>query len=142
MCLLLGTACSGSAGDSWPMFHGEPQLRGVSSSRLAPAYELAWRFETGDAVKSSPVVANGVVCFGSLDTFVYAVSLAAGEKIWSFETAGGVASTPLLHNGRVFVGSGDARLYAFDMKDGKELWHYTCNDRIEGGINRLIHPTG
>ena len=77
-CLLLTAACSGSAGDSWPMFHGEPQLRGVSSSRLAAAYELAWRFETGDAVKSSPVVANGVVCFGSLDTFVYAVSLAAG----------------------------------------------------------------
>jgi eukaryotic-like serine/threonine-protein kinase len=45
--------------DSWPIFRGDQNLTGVSNTIIPDSPKLLWTFETGDNLKSSPVVANG-----------------------------------------------------------------------------------
>lgn len=83
------------------------------------------RFPTGDKVWSTPVVANGVAYFGSLDHKVYAIRVDDGTLQWEFKTDGGVVASPLVIDGRVYVGSFDRNFYAIDAVSGDEVWRFT-----------------
>ncbi|HJV72021.1 PQQ-binding-like beta-propeller repeat protein [Ideonella sp.] len=85
-----------------------------------------------DVYLSSPVVADGLVIFGSGDGHVYAVDAATGTRRWAFETGDVVHASPAVADGRVFVGSWDGRLYALDVASGRELW------RAQTGLDPLM----
>ena len=83
----------------------------------ADSGELRWRYETGDAVFSSPAVVDGVVYVGSSDSYLYAVDADSGELRWRYETGDAVLSSPTVMDGVVYVGSVDGSAYAVD-EDG------------------------
>jgi outer membrane protein assembly factor BamB len=86
-----------------------------------------------DIYLSSPVVADGVVYFGSGDGNVYALDASTGDLRWKFKTGNVVHASPAFSDGVIFVGSWDSYLYAVDAKSGKERW------RFHGGEDPLIH---
>jgi outer membrane protein assembly factor BamB len=120
---------------NWPIYRGNPALEGVAPGSLAKEFELAWRFPTGDAILSSPVVADGIVYIGSSDQSIYAVDVAKGTKQWSFRTEDAVEAPPLVLEGRVYVGSIDGFFYALDAKSGKLVWKFETDAKIVGGAN-------
>ena len=65
-------------------------------------------------MKSSPVVASGVVYIGSYGKHLYAVDAESGEEIWRFETEDRVFSSPAVHEKVVYVGGNDGHLYAIE----------------------------
>src|SRR5439155_1646649 len=83
-----------------------------------------WHGATGDVVRSSPAVANGVVYVGSFDDNLYAFPASCGTgnasctPLWHGATGGAVFSSPAVANGVVYVGSFDHHLYAFDLAAG------------------------
>ena len=83
-----------------------------------------WEFKTEGKVWSEPDEENGVVYFGSLDKWVYAVRLADGAEVWRFETGGAVAASPVIAKNRVLVGSFDSTFYAIDAQTGAEAWRF------------------
>ncbi len=91
---------------------------------------LNWSFETGGPVRSSPVVVNGIVYFGSNDGKLYALNAVNGTKKWSFSTGGEVRSTPAVVNNRVFFGSSDGTVYALNAATGSPLWNVTTGDPV------------
>jgi outer membrane protein assembly factor BamB len=119
---------------NWSQFRGDPQHHGqnrhenVLSTRTRSIAKL-WSFQTGDAVLSSPAVANGVVYVGSYDHNLYALDAATGAKRWSFRTGSVVVSPPAVANGVVYVGSWDGNVYALDAATGAKRWSF----RIGGG---------
>ena len=86
---------------------------------------LAWAYETGGSVTSSPVQgSDGTVYVGSNDNVFYAV-YPSGDPKWSYMTGEHiVASTALDSVGNVYIGSLDNQLYAFDSMGGFR-WSYT-----------------
>jgi len=86
-----------------------------------------------DIYLSSPVVADGMVYFGSGDGNLYALDAATGHLRWKFKTGDVVHASPAFVKGVVFVGSWDSYFYAVDAKTGKEKW------RFHGGEDPLIH---
>jgi eukaryotic-like serine/threonine-protein kinase len=78
-----------------------------------PELRLYWIFASGDAITSSPVVADGVVYIGSRDHNVYALAARTGEELWSYKTGGNIISSPAIVDGIVYIGSDDGSLYAF-----------------------------
>ena len=86
-----------------------------------------------DIFLSSPVVANGVVYFGSGDGNLYALDSATGDLRWKFKTGDVVHASPALADGVVFFGSWDSYFYAVDAATGKEKW------RFHGGEDPTIH---
>ena len=81
-----------------------------------------------DLYLSSPVVADGVVYFGSGDGNCYALDAATGAKKWAFETKGVVHSSPALVDGTLYFGSWDTYLYAVDAATGREKWKFKTGE--------------
>jgi eukaryotic-like serine/threonine-protein kinase len=86
-----------------------------------------------DVYLSSPVVAQGLVYFGSGDTNIYALDAANGELRWKFAAGDVVHASPAYSTGTIFVGSWDSYFYALDAASGKLKW------RFHGGEDGQIH---
>ena len=86
-----------------------------------------------DIYLSSPVVAKGVVYFGSGDNNLYAVDAASGELRWKFPTGDVIHASPAYVDGVVYFGSWDSYFYAVDAATGKEKW------RLHTGEDPAIH---
>ncbi|MGW8396243.1 protein kinase domain-containing protein [Streptomyces lydicus] len=91
-----------------------------------------WRYTTGNAVMSSPTVADGVVYVGSTDGSVYALAAATGKRRWAYATGGQVEGVPAVADGVVYVGSTDGSVYALAAATGKRKWAYATGDKLEG----------
>ena len=86
--------------------------------------DYLWRYETGGPVGSSPAVVDGVVYFGSVDNYLYAVDAATGTLRWQYETGDHVTSSPAVIDGVVYVGSWDGYVYAVDTTSGDLIRRY------------------
>ncbi len=102
------------------------------------AATLRWRFDTGDEVRSTPILAGQTLYVGSYDGNLYALNAVKGTLLWKFATDGGICGTPLPHDGLVLFGSEDHTLYAIDTKERRVRWRYATggpvrsSPRVEG----------
>ena len=118
--------------DWWPTFHHDPTHTGDSTSTAPLSNQLLWNYTTGNSINySSPTVLNGVVYFGSVDHYVYALNAATGAYIWSYKTGGAVDSAPAVANGVVYVGSDDHNVYALNAATGSKIWSYGTGGGVE-----------
>jgi len=76
--------------------------------------ELRWKCQTeGRQMYSSPVVAEGVVCFGDNDGNLYAVDINTGQQKWMFKTGDRMMYvSPAIADGVVYFVCDDGNLYA------------------------------
>ena len=81
-----------------------------------------------DMFQSSPVVAQGIVFFGSGDTNFYALDAATGALRWKFATGDVVHSSPAYDSGTVYFGSWDSYLYALDAATGQKKWQFKTGE--------------
>ncbi len=132
--LLLAAAATVSAES---MFRGDPAHTGAYAG-AAPRelHGVKWKFATGGAVLSSPVIDGGTLYFGSGDGNVYAVDAETGVQRWMVATRGAVDSTPAVDQGQLFVTSFDGCLYALDAATGVRRW------RFETGGERRFEAKG
>jgi outer membrane protein assembly factor BamB len=108
------------------MYRGGPQRTGIYDTKgVAKLSGVKWQFQTGGPVWSSPVVANGVVYFGSDDGHLYAVDAQTGQEKWRFKTEDDVRSSPAIANGVAYVVSYDGNLYAVNIQTGQQVWKFT-----------------
>jgi outer membrane protein assembly factor BamB len=96
---------------------------------LAAAYENSM----GDGPRSTPTIANGVVCTYTGEGILTALKAADGSPLWSCHPAVdlggkpaeyGMACSPLVHTGLVIViaGAPQATLAAYDLQNGELRW--------------------
>ncbi|MEM2974815.1 MAG: PQQ-binding-like beta-propeller repeat protein, partial [Candidatus Bathyarchaeia archaeon] len=119
-----------SIGSPWPMFRHDLTHSGCSPSIASNNNATVWTYTTGDAIVSSPAVADGIVFVGSHDYNIYALDEKTGAFVWSYMTGGSVASSPAVVDGIVFVGSSDYKLYALNETNGALIWSYTTGSSI------------
>ena len=72
-----------------------------------------WRFQTGNAVSSTPAIGyDGTIFFGSYDTYIYALN-PNGTLKWQYKTGNQVRGSPsIAADGTIYIGSFDGYLYA------------------------------
>jgi len=136
---------SQNAGD-WPTYMKDVGHSGFNANETilnvntVPDLKIHWQYHVGARISSQPVVANGVVYWGSWDGYEHATNL-NGQQLWqtfvgqtlgkcSFSSAGVTGSstvTSIVINGIattvVIVNGGDAHVYALRASDGSILWH-------------------
>jgi tetratricopeptide (TPR) repeat protein len=141
--LVLMTFACGAAAQEWSTFRGDFKRSGaaggVSRYNLTDL-ALLWQYQSADAVKSSPAVADIAgdgakeIVFGSDDRYLYAVD-AGGRLLWRFKTGGAVMSAPTIADinedgkAEVIFGSDDGNLYALDGS-GAQLWNYSTGGPV------------
>ena len=97
-----------------------------------PEGELIWRYETRDYVASKPVLANGVVYFGSYDRHLYALDATSSKFLWRYEIGRYLRSSPTVANDVVYIGSNEGYVYALDAVTGSLHWRYLTEGEISG----------
>lgn len=96
-------------------------------SAFTKAGKKLWTFTAGDAVYSSPVLAEGKVIFGCNDGKLYAVDASAGKQAWvNSDATYAIESKPFVANGRVYFGAWDQQIRCVDARDGKLIWKRIC----------------
>jgi eukaryotic-like serine/threonine-protein kinase len=99
--------------------------------------EIRWRFKAKRAITSSPVVADGIVYFGSVDAMLYAIDAQSGWVIWRYRLAKPSISSPCIAEKLVFTGAADGALYCIDARTSKENWRFETDNQVTG--SPIIH---
>ena len=86
--------------DDWLMYRHDIQRTGTTTASVSNGI-LLWQFNTGDKIRSSPAIVNGVVYEGSNNGTVYALNAATGSVIWQYNSGSQVESSPAVVNGVV-----------------------------------------
>jgi eukaryotic-like serine/threonine-protein kinase len=80
---------------------------------------LLWKFKTNGPVVGSPVIDNGTVFIGSLDSTLYALDLATGKVKWKLPTGGAIRSSVCVIQQGMFLLSSDGLLYWMEKDSGR-----------------------
>jgi len=106
----------------WPTLQGNYQRTGYSDGLAPNTNHTLWKYEVGDVVGSSPLVAEGKVVVGSINGYIYCLDEGTGELIWKYLTDY-VYCTGTIANGKVFIGSG-GDFYCLDLDTGQLYWKF------------------
>ena len=93
---------------------------------------IKWRFKAKRAITSSATVANNLVIFSSLDTYLYALDAKSGYLVWRFKMDKGSISSPCIAGGLVYIGSIDGNIYCVNMNNAKEVWRFQTEHQVTG----------
>jgi len=125
--------------ENWPIYHGD-----YSGQRHSPLTQitpgnvreltLAWAFQTGQStqIKSSPVVANGVL-YVSVPDHVWAIDARTGSQIWHYTYPPNEGSHignrgVALYKEYVYLATPDNHLVCLNAKDGTVRWNIVLAD--------------
>ncbi|MGH9366967.1 MAG: PQQ-binding-like beta-propeller repeat protein [Thermoanaerobaculia bacterium] len=107
------------------MFRGDARHRGVYRASAGPALSgVQWKFPTKGPLRGSPVLAGGLVLFGSGDGNLYALEASSGRERWRAKLSGAVQSTPAVSGGLVFATSRGRDVTALDVASGRVAWRF------------------
>ena len=137
--LILLYACGLYSAD-WPIFRGDPALTGRAAGSLPASLKLIWTFDTGEEIKSSPVIAGKTVYIGSDNDTLYALDLQSGRKKWGASAASAIEAPPLILDDQVIAGTLDGNVFSFNAASGKLLWTYETGQQIMGSANWAEEP--
>ena len=99
-----------SQNDCIAIYRCNSELTGVSDSKVGNNFQLLWSFNTGDMIKSSPVVCNDKIYIGSNSGKMFCIDI-DGKLLWEFTCETSVEAPPLLAGGNVFFGSLDGDFF-------------------------------
>ncbi len=133
--------CTASAdtGDDWPMFHHDLALSGYSTSNAPSTNALAWVYDTGSSIHSSPAVVDGILYVGAMDGNLYAVDINNGSLAWTYPAGGEIYSSPAVAAGNVYFLSTDGFFYAVDAVSGELNWSFTIDPGSWDWSSPAIH---
>ena len=96
--------------------------------RVRPA--PVWTFATEGPVRSSPLLHDGAILFGSGDGRLYSLDATNGSERWRFATGGPVDGSPAIAGGLVVFASRDGHLYALEAATGRERWKLALGEEL------------
>jgi outer membrane protein assembly factor BamB len=118
--------------DNWTQFRGNARLTGIAASALAAAPTLRWTFEAGEAIDSSPAIADGTVYAATSNGDLVAIELASGKLRWKYTTGGQIGeSSPAVSGGLVFFGDLDGTVHAVNAADGTRVWTFKTGGEVK-----------
>ena len=95
--------------------------------------DTVWRYETGGAIASSPLVEDGTAYLGSFDSNFYAINAESGKEKWRFtESSNWYWGKPIFYEGYVYAASLDGKIYALESLTGNKKWESVTDGPIVG----------
>lgn len=130
---------SAVAGD-WPMYLRDARHSARAMGASAGEGRLRWRFDSAEAIVSSPAVVDGRLYVGLGDRRVVALDADSGALLWERAVSGPVDSSPAVAGDSVFIGLRDGRALALDADSGALRWEFQTGGIfatapvVEGGV--------
>lgn len=111
------------------MFHGGPGRGGWSAETAAANLaSIRWIVLTEGAVRGSPVVAAGIVYFGSTDGKLRAVDAESGTIRWEYDAGAPLVAAPAIAGDRIVSMDRDNRIHGVNLAGEREWLRSTGRD--------------
>jgi alcohol dehydrogenase (cytochrome c) len=127
--------------DAWLTYHGE--YNGQRHSKLAQItpenvgrLQQVWRFQTSQALKASPIVADGVIYLTAPDN-LWAMDARTGKELWHHQHTKNNAfhighRGAAIYKDTVYLTTPDCHLIALAAKNGEVKWDVVIADSSKG----------
>ena len=122
------------ASDGWPMYRGNLERTGVSTSTVPSTSDIKWVYNTTGEVDSSPAVVNGRLIVGESTGKVIALNSTTGAHLWTYETESGqnsIWSSPAIDSGNVYIGTRKNSLLCLDESSGALKWSFPAGGEVD-----------
>jgi eukaryotic-like serine/threonine-protein kinase len=121
-------------------------LQGITQeSEIGPDFDklpdLIWKFNTDTSFFASPVVYDGIIYAGCLDSNLYAINLKNGSLSWKFKTGGEIRSTVCLDEENLLLNGGDGYLYKLNRNNGNMVWKFRTKGEKKYDFADYFHST-
>jgi len=118
------------------MYRGNLQNTGVYDTRAARYFgeQPNWTFQAQSPITCSPVVADGLVFFGTEDGNLFALDARTGTERWRFFLRGPVSNPPEIFGGTVYCVLPFFGLTTINARSGVEI-------PLRGEIADLVSPS-
>ncbi|MBI3985846.1 MAG: PQQ-binding-like beta-propeller repeat protein, partial [Lentisphaerae bacterium] len=154
---LLGAMTVGAS--DWPAYRHDVQRSGITDEKLSFPLQPAWQWTSARPPAPAwpstarelnqmtfdhafqPVVAGGLVCFGSsADDTLRALDAKTGEERWHFAAGGPIRFAPEIANGKIYMASDDGWVHCLELATGKPVWSFRTapSDERLLGDGRMI----
>ncbi len=90
--------------------------------------QFHWQFQTGAAVRSTPVCNKALVFVSSSDGYLYALHKQDGKLSWKYNCGSAITASPAYSKGVVYVSTLDQQLFAIDAANGKQVYSKTIGN--------------
>lgn len=90
----------------------------TSLSDMQAKPTLVWKYKTNGPIVASPVIDDGFVYVGSLDSTLHAIDLSSGKVVWKLPTGGPLRSSVCTTPERLYQLSADGILYRATKDSG------------------------
>jgi len=87
-----------------------------------------WQYTVSGPVRTSPVVKDDRVYFGSDNGDFYCLDAHDGSYIWQYRTGDVIRSSPAIHDEQVFFGCNNKYVYSLDINTGSLMWRSQTED--------------
>lgn len=101
---------------------GHPAHPGRIVALNAANGDIRWFRSLPAPSESSPLIADGMVFFGTQDGTVYALDDRNGQVEWTYRARGAVKASPTLVDGVLYFGDYSGHVQAISERTGRRLW--------------------
>jgi outer membrane protein assembly factor BamB len=118
--------------DGWHTLHHDVMRSGRTAASPAAPFSYAWHREYWDeliAPEAEPIVAEGLVFFGTFKGLLRGLDADTGEERWKLDLGGPVKHSPCYADGKVFAATMAGVVVAVEAKTGKEVWRFRAARR-------------
>ena len=108
--------------------------QGALICRDEESSQLKWKYETGSALYSTPLIHNGLVIIGTTQNQIVALNSQTGEKIWHVDTSSPVTGDGVIDRDALYMGC-IGHMMRIDTKSGHIDWTFDgirSNGRPQG----------
>lgn len=114
----------------WESFRGNDKNTGCVPQPIDIPNKLLWSFDTKKPLKSSPVIAQGVLFIGSLDKRLYFVDAITGENLGSHKISTSISTSSCVGESLLYFAcdEGDETFFALNLLTGDRLWEKKLGD--------------
>jgi outer membrane protein assembly factor BamB len=117
------------------------QTATVTPADFSTLPTIEWQFKTSKSIYASPLVSEGVVYAGGLDSILHAIDVRTGKELWDFRTNGEIRSAVCINASNLYLNGGDGMLYALNKSTGKELWKFTTKGESKYDFADYFHSS-
>ncbi len=118
--------------EGWFTLHHDVARTGRTHFSPGVPFDYAWHREYHEeliAPEAEPIVAEGLVFFGTFKGLLRALEAETGREVWKADLGAPIRHSPSYNGGRLFAADMKGHLVAFEAKTGKELWRFKADRR-------------